>query len=89
MVKRQARVRGMVMLLVALWLGVGLAAVATRGARAEPAVDAAIRGAVLHGLPALDAGDEVIRSRRPVAIRAEAACTPGVELAELHTAKRW
>jgi hypothetical protein len=70
-------------LLVALWLGIGLAAVATRGAWAEPAVDAAIRCSILHGRPALDACDDVMRSRRPVAIRAEDAYNKGVELGAL------
>ena len=42
MVKHHARVIGIVILLVALWLGVGLAGVATRGSWAEPEVDAAV-----------------------------------------------
>jgi tetratricopeptide (TPR) repeat protein len=83
MVRHHARVIGIVILLVALWLGVGLAGVVTHGAWAEPAVDAAIRCALLHGRPALDACDEVMRSRRPVAIRAEAAYNKGAELGEL------
>jgi hypothetical protein len=83
LVKHHARVIGIVILLVALCLGVGLAGVATRGAWAEPAVDAAIRCALLHGRPALDAYDEAMRSRRPVAMRAEAAYNKGVELGEL------
>ena len=73
----------MVVLLVALGLGVGLVGVATPGARAEPAVDAAIRCAVLHGRPALDACDDVMRSSRPAAIRAEATYNKGVELGRL------
>lgn len=73
MVKDHARIIGIVMLLAALGLGAGLAGVATRGAWAQPAVDAPIRCALLRGGLALDACDEAMRSRRPVGIRAEAA----------------
>jgi len=86
MLKHDARVIGIVMFLVALWLDVGLTGMVKRGAWAEPAVDAAIRCAVLHGPPAVDACDEAMRSGRPVAIRAEAAYNKGVELGRL---ERW
>jgi len=55
MLREHARIARIVVLLVGLGLGVGVAGEAARGAGAEPAVDPAIRCALLHGRPALAA----------------------------------
>ena len=58
MVKHHARVIGIVILTVALWVGVGLTGVATRGAWAEPAVAAAAYTHLGFALSGLERWDE-------------------------------
>jgi tetratricopeptide (TPR) repeat protein len=82
MIRHPARVICTLTLLVTLCGLVVIAGSAARGASAQSA-DPFLECAILRGQPAVDACDEVMRSRLAVELRAEAAYKKGVELAEL------